>query len=271
MKNFIKQKKYLILRRVSQIGILFLYFGANVWGWQILTGNLSSSKFLTVVPISDPFALLQMFFAGAVISLDLIIGALLITTVYAIIGGRVFCSWVCPINPITDLASYLRRKFDFNKISKRQPSTKNIRFWVLGLSLVLSFLLAVPAFEFISPISMVHRGIIFGFGFTWAVVLVIFLFDMFVLKNGWCGHICPLGAFYNIVGRYSLIRVFHDVDKCSECMECKEVCPEVQVLSMITKRTEQVRDSACTNCGRCIDVCAEEGALGFSILGKKTA
>ncbi|RLA74108.1 MAG: quinol dehydrogenase ferredoxin subunit NapH [Epsilonproteobacteria bacterium] len=270
MNNFIKQTKYLILRRITQFAVIFLYFAGNIWGWQILTGNLSSSQLLTIVPLSDPFAVMQMFFAGAAISIDVIIGALIVTSVYAIIGGRVFCSWVCPINPITDLANYLRRKFEFNKITKRQPSTRNIRFWVLGLSFVLSFFLLVPAFEFISPISMVHRGIIFGLGFTWAVVLVIFFFDMFVLKNGWCGHICPLGAFYGIVGKFSLIRVFHDVEKCTECMKCKEVCPEVQVLPMIAKNTGQVSDSACTNCGRCLDVCEEEGALSFSILGKNS-
>jgi ferredoxin-type protein NapH len=269
MKNFITQNKYLILRRFTQFVVLFLYLGANIWGWKILTGNLSSSKLFDMIPLADPFAVVQMFFAGAVVSFDIFIGALIIAVLYAIVGGRVFCSWVCPINPITDLASYLRRKFEFNKISKKQPSTNTMRYWVLGLSLVLSVLLAVPAFEFISPISMVHRGIIFGFGFTWAVILVIFFFDMFVLKNGWCGHICPLGAFYSIVGKYSLIRIYHDVDKCTECMKCKEVCPEVHVLPMIAKRTEQVNDSTCTNCARCIDVCEEEGALSFSILGKK--
>lgn len=110
MKNFTKQYKYLFLRRFTQFGVLFLYFGANAWGWKILTGNLSSSKLFDMIPLGDPFASFQMFFAGAVISLDVIIGAAIITIFYGIVGGRVFCSWVCPINPIVDLASYLRRK-----------------------------------------------------------------------------------------------------------------------------------------------------------------
>jgi len=55
-----------------------------------------------------------------------------------------------------------------------------------------------------------QRGIIFGFGSGVAVVLAVFLFDLFGVKNGWCGHLCPLGASYSLLGKASLIRVDHD-------------------------------------------------------------
>ena len=264
MKNLWSHYRFLFFRRVVQIGLLILYIGGNIWGWKMLQGNLSSSSILGVVPLSDPFAALQMFAAGAVISTNLLIGAGIITLVYLIVGGRVFCSWVCPVNMITDASNYLRRKLGFNQIQKRQPASRSIRYWVLGLSLVLSYILGVTAFEFISPISMTHRGIIFGLGFGWAAMLVIFLFDLFILKNGWCGHICPLGGFYSAVGKFGLIRVDHNHNNCTACMKCKEVCPENQVLFMIDKSSEQVLSGECTNCGRCVEVC-DDDALNFSI------
>ncbi len=258
------KNKYLILRRLTQISLMILYFGANAWGWNVITGNLSSSLILGTIPMSDPYAVLQMFVAGALISVDIFIGALVALFFYSIIGGRAFCSWVCPINMITDGANYIRRKFGFNQIQKKQPATRNMRYWVLVISLILSFAMGVTAFEVISPISMVHRGVIFGFGFGFAAILVIFLFDLFVLKNGWCGHICPLGGFYSIVGKYSLIRVNHQEEKCTLCMKCKEVCPENQVLFMVGKSSEQVLSGECTNCARCIEVC-DDDALNFSL------
>jgi ferredoxin-type protein NapH len=264
MKTLWNNYRYLLLRRTTQIGIMLLYFGANAWGWDILMGNLSSSLLFGVVPLSDPYAALQMFAAGSIMAVDLLIGATIIIFFYAIVGGRVFCSWVCPINPITDLANYLRRVLGFNQIQKKQPASRNIRYWTIVLSLIISFGLGVTAFEFISPISMVHRGIIFSFGFGIAAILVIFLFDLFVLKNGWCGHICPLGGAYSIIGKYSLLRVHHDSNNCTACMKCKEVCPEVQVLHMIAKNTEPVLSGECTNCARCIEVC-DDDALEFSI------
>jgi len=258
------KNKYLILRRIFQISLMTLYFGANAWGWSFIVGNLSSSNILGTIPISDPYAVMQMFAAGAVIASDIFIGALIAVLFYSLVGGRAFCSWVCPVNIITDAANYLRRKFEFKKLQKKQPASRSMRYWVIAMSLIISLSFGVAAFEFISPVAMVHRGIIFGLGFGWAAIVVIFFFDLFVLKNGWCGHICPIGGFYSIIGRFSLIRVKHEEKKCTLCMKCKEVCPESQVLFMVGKSSEQVLSGECTNCARCIEVC-DDDALNFSL------
>ncbi|NPA58931.1 MAG: quinol dehydrogenase ferredoxin subunit NapH [Epsilonproteobacteria bacterium] len=265
MKTLLDKYRYLILRRFTQIGILVLYFGSNAWGWTVLMGNLSSSKFLGFLPMSDPYAALQMLAAGAVLAADLLMGVAIITVFYLLVGGRAFCSWVCPINMVTDAANFLRRKLEIDRVQGvKQPASRNMRYWVLALSLIISFIMGVTAFEFISPISMVHRGIIFGLGFGWAAMLIIFLFDLFVLKNGWCGHICPLGGFYSLLGKFSLIRVHHIEENCTLCMKCKDVCPERQVLHMIGKKSLPVLSGECTNCARCIEVC-DDDALRFSI------
>ena len=265
MSKFWSHYRFLLFRRIIQISLILLYIGGNYWGLDyIIQGNLSSSLLFGVVPLSDPFAALQMFAAGAVMATNLVIGALIITVIYMILGGRVFCSWVCPVNIITDAANFLRRKLEIKKVAKKQPASRKIRYWVLGLSLILSFALGITAFEFISPISMVHRGLIFGLGFGWATILVIFFFDLFVLTNGWCGHICPLGGFYSITGKFGFIKVNHTKENCTNCMKCKEVCPENQVLFMVNKQSLQVLNSECTNCGRCVEVC-DNNALNFSI------
>jgi ferredoxin-type protein NapH len=265
MKKIWDSYRYSILRRFVQIGLLVLYFGANAWGWTILEGNLSSSLIMGVVPMSDPYAALQMLFAGAVLASDLLIGVGVATLFYFLIGGRAFCSWVCPINMVTDFAGFVREKIGMNQLTGvKQPASRKLRYWILALSLVISAIMGVTAFEFISPISMVHRGIVFGMGFGWAAVVIIFLFDLFVLKNGWCGHICPLGGFYSLLGKFSLIRVQHLEENCTLCMKCKVVCPENQVLHMIGKESLQVLSGECTNCARCIEVC-DDDALKFSI------
>lgn len=268
MKTLISKYRFLFARRFTQISIMVLYVIANVYGINILMGNLSSSLLFETIPLSDPYAVLQMLAAGAILSFDVLLGAFIITMFYMIIAGRAFCSWICPVNIITDFANFLRRKFGFNQIQKKQPASRNIRYWVIAISLVISFFMGLAAFELISPISMVHRGIIFGLGFGWATILVIFLFDLFVLKNGWCGHICPLGGAYSLIGKFSFIRVNHNVDNCTSCMKCKEVCPESQVLWMVTKESSPVLSGECTNCARCIEVC-DDDALNFSIKNLK--
>jgi ferredoxin-type protein NapH len=94
--------------------------------------------------------------------------------------------------------------------------------------------------------------------------VAVFLFDLFVMRHGWCGHLCPMGAFYSLAGSVSLVRVRADNrDKCNDCMECYEVCPEPHVLPPALKGAGRglppvVLSGDCTNCGRCIDVCSED-------------
>lgn len=265
MGSIIKNK-YLILRRISQLTILFLYFAANAWGWKILEGNLSLSKLFGKIPLTDPFAFLQMLFAGAAISADMIIGLIIIALFYGLIGGRAFCSWVCPVNMITDLAAWVRRKTHHEKDNLISAmKIKNFRYWFAGILLIISAITGAAAFEFISPIGIFTRGVAFSLGFGWVWLLAIFLFDAFVLKNGWCGHVCPLGATYSIIGAKSLIRVKHNKDKCTNCGNCLNVCPEPQVLApVIGKKNDFISRIECTNCGRCIEVC-NDNALHFSI------
>ena len=256
--------KYLVLRRFVQLSLLFLYFAGNYWGWKVLQGDLSSSVLFDAVPLSDPFAVLQILATGAVIGTNALVGAVIIALFYGIVGGRAFCSWVCPVNMVTDLSAWLRRKLLIDKIERKIWVTRNLRYYMIVLALIVSAISGLAAFEIVSPITILNRGVIFGFGAGIGLIVAIFLFDLFVIKNGWCGHICPLGGVHSILGKRSLIRVKHDSDNCTLCMKCKEVCPEVQVLGMIGKRSEFVARQECTNCGRCVDVC-DDDALDFHI------
>ena len=51
----IKKYRFLIARRITQISIMVLYVIANVYGINILMGNLSSSLVLKTIPLSDPY------------------------------------------------------------------------------------------------------------------------------------------------------------------------------------------------------------------------
>ncbi len=258
-----KNRKYLLFRRVIQLSILFLFFGGNYFGWKVLIGNYSSAILFDEVLLSDPFATLQILASGFIGALNLFIGAAIVLLFYVIIGGRVFCSWVCPVNLLSDFSLWLRRKMKIKDKPKIDLS-KNVRYYTLALSFALSAIIGVAAFETISPISILHRAIIFGVGGSWAVILALFLFDLTIVKNGWCGYICPLGAFYSIVGKYGLLKIYHEKEKCTLCNKCFEVCPESQVLSIIGKKDGYIKSGECTNCAECIDVC-DDDALKFSI------
>lgn len=258
--------RYLILRRVVQFGVLLLFFGTFHWGWSafgrpLLSGNLSASRVLDAITLADPFAVLQIFVTGHLLQSEVVIGALLVLGFFVLVGGRTWCAWVCPVNLVTDLAGWLH-KTTWRKNLFGLP--RNLRYYVLGLALILSALMGLPAFEWVSPIGAMHREIVFGLGLGWTALLGIFLFDWLVVKNAWCGHLCPLGAFYAAIGRPSAqLRVKFDESTCTSCGLCAAVCPEPQVLNLKRlAREAQVLSGECTNCGRCIPICPE-GSLKF--------
>lgn len=257
--------RWLFWRRTSQLTLWLLFFGTAHWGWTLfeqplLRGMLSASELLGHIPLADPFATLQILATRHPPHAELLLGALLVTLLYGVIGGRVFCSWVCPVNIVTDAAAWLRGRL---KIKDAIHLSRRLRYWILGLALILSAITGVAAFEWISPVGMTHRGVIYGFGLAWIALLGIFLFDLWVLRHGWCGHLCPLGGFYALLGRIALLRVRFEKGSCSSCGDCAVVCPEPQVLNLKRARANGfIAGGECSNCGHCLPVCPE-GSLSF--------
>ena len=257
--------RYLLLRRIVQIGLLALYVLGNYTSFKILQGNLSSSLVFGVIPLSDPYALLQSLCAGGIVGANALVGALLILVFYGLLVGRAYCAYVCPVNLVADFASFLRRILGLEALGSLIYLKNSLRYVLLILGLLLSFLFGIAAFEAISPIAMLHRGIIFGLGFGFLSVLVVFLLDLFVAKGAFCGHICPLGAFYSLISRFAILKVKYDLESCTHCMECKKICPQKQVLGIIGKESGTINSGECTRCGRCIEVCGDN-ALSFNLL-----
>ena len=259
-KGWLAAHKWLILRRASQIGILATFLVGPWFGLWIVKGNLNYSYTLGVLPLTDPYLLAQMLVAGQTPEQLAWIGVAIVVAFYLVVGGRGFCSWVCPVNLLTDAAHWLRTKIGIKGSAHLSRTT---RYWMLGMTLVVAALTGTIAWEMLNPVSMLHRGLLYGIGFSWAVLLGVFLFDLFVMRHGFCGHLCPVGAFYSLIGRLSVMRVVLPARAaCNDCMDCFAVCPEPQVIRPALKSIDGaapiIMDANCTNCGRCIDVCSKD-------------
>jgi ferredoxin-type protein NapH len=260
-KGWWKSHQWLVLRRASQVGLLLLFLVGPWAGIWIVKGNLSSSLTLNVLPLTDPYVLLQSVAAGYWPQATGLIGASIVLAFYAIFGGRAYCSWVCPVNPVTDFAAWLRLRLG---VRGGAHLSRDTRYWILGMTLVVSAVTGTVAWEWINPVTMLHRGLLFGGGLVWAVVLVVFLFDLFVMQRGWCGRVCPVGAAYSLIGFKSAVRVSaKNRAACNDCADCYAVCPEPLILKAPLKggpngASPVVLSPNCTNCGRCIDVCSKD-------------
>jgi ferredoxin-type protein NapH len=265
VKGWLGAHKWLLLRRLSQLGILALFLAGPLWGVWIVKGNLAASMTLDLLPLNDPHVLLQSMLSGVTPELSALIGVAIVLLFYMTVGGRVFCSWVCPVNMLTDLAAWLRRRLGLRNSSQ---ISRNARYWMLAMTLLLPLLVGGIVWELVNPVSMMFRGIVFGMGWGWLILAGVFLFDLLVARDGWCGHLCPVGAFYRLVGSKSLLKVnAADRQACDDCMECFTICPEPHVIKPALKGAAKgsspvILSADCTNCGRCIDICGKQ-VFGF--------
>ena len=264
--------RYTLARRALQLAVLILFAGTARLGWTLageplLDGTLSASEFVGIIPLSDPLALLERLAAGHLPTFTAGLGALIVLVLYGLLGSRTFCGWICPMNMVADAAEWLRTRLGL-KADVVRLSNK-VRFGLLAAALALSAATGTAAFEAVSPQAWIWRDLVFGTGLSaLSAASAIFALDLALMKHGWCGHLCPLGAFWSLVGRLTrspVVQVRFDDKACNRCGDCLHVCPEPHVIRFANlKETGRIPAGDCLNCGRCIEACGEK-ALQFRI------
>ena len=64
VKGWLRAHRWLMLRRGAQTGFLAIFLLGPWLGWRLVDGTLASSRTLGVLPLTDPFVLLQSLAAG---------------------------------------------------------------------------------------------------------------------------------------------------------------------------------------------------------------
>lgn len=254
------------VRRLVQLCILGLFIGTARLGWTLLgapllAGDFSSSLLAGLIPLSDPFAFVQKLCAGHAPELTMAAGSAIVLAIYIIAGGRAFCAWVCPMNIVTDAAASLRSKAGIRSDWLRVH--RNTRYALAVGALIASAVTGTAAFEWVSPQAFLWREAIWGVGLGFfAAVLGVFALDLLVVQRGWCGHLCPLGAFWSVIGRAGLIKPIFVDARCTRCADCLKVCPEPQVINFKDAAARgMIASGECTSCGRCAAACPENAIV----------
>ena len=272
-----------IVRHVVQICVLLLFlapvliagwglFGTTVGGDNAIAtpassfpfyGTLSSSS-LFGITLLDPFAALQTIVSAKAFSPDWLLGLLPLLVVYGLIRGRVFCGWVCPVNLVLEAIDWLRAKLHIQVQEVVLP--RHVKVYVAAAILVLSALLSFPVFEALSPISFINKGLVFGSMAGGLTLLAIVLAELFWGHRVWCRSVCPLGGFYEVLGKVGLVNVKIDHEACIGCNKCKRAClcdPEI-LQAPVAGDDVIVRAGDCMLCGKCIEACPAK-ALSITV------
>jgi ferredoxin-type protein NapH len=262
---------YRMKRWIVVISIHLLFFLSFALDVQTLEGTLNGSRFLGFHLI-DPFTTIQVFLATYHLPINVIIGTSTIVIFYLFIGGKTYCSWVCPYGIISEIGEKLHNTLVNKKIIKERKFDHRIRhiFWFMFL--IMAATSGYLVFETFNIVGIMSRFITYGWSLALGWVLVVFLIEVFFSRRAWCTYMCPIGTTYGYIGKVSALRIQWN-DNCDHCMVCHDVCFENQVLDLTKAKydkqreekgikTQYVTGADCTLCGRCIDVCHAD-ALKF--------
>jgi ferredoxin-type protein NapH len=262
---------YRMKRWIIVISIHLLFFLSFHIDIQALEGTLNGSRFLGFHLI-DPFTTMQVFLATYHLPINMIIGTVTILFFYLLIGGRTYCSWVCPYGILSEIGEKLHNTLVTKKIIKERKFDHRVRYVFWFIFLILAFTSGYLVFETFNVVGILSRFITYGWSLALVWVLAIFLIEVFFSRRAWCTYLCPIGTTYGMIGKVSALRVQWN-DNCDHCMVCHDVCFENQVLELTKAKydegrkekgikTQYVTGADCTLCGRCIDVCHSD-ALKF--------
>lgn len=278
------------IRKAVRFLIVAVLLIALFAGWQ--TGTLCGVGYDAIAYICPLGALEAIFGSWAFVPRVLI--CLAVVVIVALVFGKAFCSWVCPVAPLSDLLRgrkarekdecertqaahrVLERWSDTNaaQAEKHKPFRSRVdgRHVVLAGSLASAAVCGFPVFCLVCPIGLTFASAIalyrlIGFNEPAIEVLVfpaLLVLELTVLRK-WCHRFCPVGALLSLLSRGNRTFKPHvDASMCarhagSSCAACAQACPEhIDPCADLGDRSL----AECTRCGACVNTCPAK-ALSF--------
>lgn len=261
-----RNRRWITLIITNLLFVVSYYFDV-----QLVEGALTASR-VVGFHFADLNSALQVMLAYKHVVLNLLIGTVTVFIFWWLLGGRTFCSWVCPYHLVAEFAEQLHMKLVEKKVIKSVTFHRGLRTVLYLVFALLALGTGYTVFETISPTGILSRAIIYGPTLALLWVAFVLLFEIFVSRRAWCRYACPIGLTYGLVGTVSPLRVKYNVEACHHEGDCRKVCMVPHVLDVtIRGRATDVAvpiGADCTRCGLCVDICPTD-SLKFDFIGQK--
>lgn len=249
-----------------------LLFTLSFWiDIQLLEGSLTASRLLGF-HLADVYSSLLVMLAQKHVAVNLVIGATTVALFWGLVGGRSFCSWVCPYHLVAEWAEMLHLRLARAGRVRDHAIHRGVRVVLWVLFAVLAFVTGHTLFLTLNPIGVLSRALVYGPSLALAWVGMLLVFEVLYARRAWCRYVCPIGLTYGVLGAGAPVRVTYDLEVCAHEGECRKVCEVPHVLDLTIKgRADEVKLDVgpdCTRCGLCVDVCPT-GALRYELKGVK--
>lgn len=172
-----------------------------------------------------------------------------VTLVIAIFFGRLYCSYICPMNTLMIYTEKISQKFGIQK-----DTIPNILKWKYMSALVLLITIII---NIVFKVFL-NKTIPFILVFLIISVLTTIFFKQELFHN----YICPFGLFQNLFAKKAIYSHRVDLDKCIGCKLCEKSCPN-SAIKVEENKKAYIDKSLCLQCSNCKYVCPTK-AISYS-------
>ena len=173
-----------------------------------------------------------------------------ISLIAALIFGRVYCGYVCPMNTLMVPVTWLSKMLKLQTAVAPKWLKNGYFTWItLGISVAV-MLLSKRLLHIDLPILP-----------FWLVmsILITLRYKPAVFHN----LICPFGALQRIFGRFARLSEKVDKDACVGCKLCEKACPSSAIAVSSEDKKAMINTALCHQCTNCRQVCPKS-AIHYS-------
>ncbi len=282
-----------MLKRVQLISqiVFFILFCILFFFFNTFRTEIGSSGLALFLRLNPFITLLTSLASRSIFIPYLVLGA--ITIIVTILMGRVFCGMVCPLGSIIDFTDKIFRGKEKKKQPLRPPEKLQGLKYVIMILMVVLAILGMTFPLFMDPLLLVTRfftllirpavltlatiipqmnveklmtntyimkgayaGAISAF-----ILLMIILLGALFDRRFWCQYICPSGAFFGLLSRFSIFTRKIDLDKCNCCSICCD--PRCPTRAISGEKFDVMSTAECILCGECSADKRQCSSFGF--------
>jgi len=265
------------VRRISQGFFLVLFFwlclAATVGGqwWQMRGWPINWILGLDPLTAGATMASTGTLYAPLLWS----VAALVLTVVL----GRIFCGFVCPLGALNQAFGWASQRYrkPADKVLANRPRPARVVKYYLLIFLFACALTGTLLTGIFDPLPLLHRSINLTlapildsgspvlslkprhYASAWLLggVLVSILSLNLVIPRFFCRFVCPLGALFGVLSRFTPWRIGKSTDLCGECTVCEAQCEGA------CSPSGRIVTGECLMCCNCLHRCPH-GRIGFT-------
>jgi len=222
------------------------------------------------LPIDGMLSLRHLLLTGVVDAIHpAALAVFLAVCVMSLMVAKSFCSNVCPVGLVSELAGRLGVRLTGRSWTPPRwldVPLRGVKFVLLGFFVWAVWIAmdgaAVAAF-LASPYAKVVDAKMWAFfaspsRLTVAVLGMLLVGSVFI-RDLWCRYLCPYGALLGLLGRLAPLKVTRDQALCTGCRACTRACPA----RLAVHRASRVRSVECSSCQDCVLACPVRGCLAI--------